>query len=449
MGVPPDRPLRRVAVIGFGYVGSCLAAQLADRGLDVLGVDADAELVAGLNDGHCPISEPGLPELIQRGMASGRLRVTGDYAGTAEADVVVISVGTPVRDDGSLADDQLRDVCAELSRYLRRGQLVVLKSTVGPGTTRNTVLPLLEKSGLTGGEDFTLAFTPERLAEGTALRELRSLPIVVGGLDEKSTREAADFWRGALGVDTIPQPSMESAEIVKLADNWWIDHNIALAGELALFCDLYDVDVLDVIKAANTIPKGDGRVNILQPGVGVGGSCLTKDPWMVWHAARQRGVDLLTAPTARRVNDAMPVHTAQLILAELRNLGRDPDTATVAVLGLAFKNNSGDLRATPVLPVVRALRGAGVTVRTYDPLVDADAAARLFGARPERTVQDAVRDADCIAVLALHRELEDLDYAALPVRRTCLIVDGRAHYSKDQIAGLRALGHVYRGLGRS
>lgn len=437
-----------VAVIGLGYVGSCVAAALADRGLDVVGVDTNARLVEELRRGHCRFQEHGLPELVASGVASGRLRVTTDASAVNEVDVILITVGTPVREDGSLADEQLQGACLELSRHIRAGQLLVLKSTVPPGTTRNLVLPLLQRSGLTGGEHFGLAFTPERLAEGTALAELRSFPIVAGGLDDDSAQDAADFWRQALGVEVIPLDTLEAAEIVKLADNWWIDVNIALGNELAKFSALYGVDVLDVIRAANTIPKGNGNVNILLPSVGVGGSCLTKDPWMVWHSARERGLDILLAPASREVNSGMPEYTAQLAVDELTKLGKDPAASKVAVLGLAFKNNTGDLRATPTLDAVKALEKACGEVTIYDPLVDVEEAEEMFGMAQAASLHDAVRDADCIAVLALHRDFAGIDFAELPVAEGCLVVDGRAYYSRDKIASLRELGYNYRGVGR-
>ncbi|MEV0899188.1 nucleotide sugar dehydrogenase [Actinoplanes sp. NPDC049802] len=438
-----------VAVVGFGYVGSCLAATLADRGVDVIGVDTDGNLVAELNAGRCRFREEGLAELLGDGLASGRLRITSDYAETRNADVVLVTVGTPVLADGSLADGQLRAACAELSRHLRRGQLFVVKSTVPPGTTRTIVRETLERSGLTGSIDFGLAFSPERLSEGVALRELKTFPIVAGGLDPDSAAAAAEFWRRSLGVRAIPLESPEAAEIVKLADNWWIDANIALANELAKFCAVHEVDVIEVIAAANTIPKGSSMINILLPSVGVGGSCLTKDPWMVWQSARRRGVEILTVPAAREINAGMPEYTAQLALSALADLGKDPDTATIAVLGLAFKNNTGDLRATPTQPTIAAFTKAGAEVRIFDPLVDAAEAEDVFGIPVSASIEDAVRGADCVAVLALHRQLEDLDFATLPVAADCLVLDGRAYYSKGKIHSLRELGYHYRGIGRA
>jgi dTDP-alpha-D-glucose dehydrogenase len=440
----PDREDWRVAVVGLGFVGSCLAVTLAGRGLDVVGIDVDSKLIAELDGGYCRFREDELADLLGAVLAGGRLRVTTDYAAAATADIVLIAVGTPIGDDGSLAAGQLSAACAELGRHVRDGQLIIVKSTVPPGTTRTLVLPLLSR----GKTEFGLAFTPERLAEGTALRELRAFPMVAGGLNAESTRAAAQFWRTVLGVRVIELDSLEAAEIVKLADNWWIDLNIALGNELAKFCALFDVDVLDVIAAANTIPKGTGHVNILLPSVGVGGSCLTKDPYMVWRSARDRGLDILTAPAGRQANDGMPEYTAGLIVDGLAALGKQPDGARIAVLGLAFKNNTGDLRATPVRGTVNALVRAGAEVRLFDPLVDTARAAELFGFKPAETMRDAVTDADCVAVLALHREFEGIDFATLPVSKPCVLVDGRAYYAKAKITELSGQGYLYRGVGR-
>ncbi|WP_116204105.1 nucleotide sugar dehydrogenase [Amycolatopsis circi] len=442
----PER--KSVAVIGLGYVGSCVAATLADRGAVVVGIDTDGALVDALNQSCCRFQEQELEELLARAVGSGRLSCTTDYAAVAGVDVVLLIVGTPVRDDGSLDDRQLRAACTTLAKHLREGQLVVLKSTVPLGSTRSLVRPLLEESGLTAGEDFQLAFSPERLAEGTALAELRTLPVVAGGIDAASTKAAEGFWRQALGVEVLAMSTLEAAECVKLADNWWIDLNIALGNELAKFCALFDVDVLEVIKAANTVPKGTGSVNILLPSVGVGGSCLTKDPWMVWRSARDRDLDIRTAAVGREVNARMPGYTAQLIFDELAKLGKKPESARIAVLGLAFKNNTGDLRATPTKGAVDALIEAGAAVRVHDPLADDTSVKEMFGIRPSNSVAEAVRDADCVAILAHHRAFEAIDYGSLPVAKSCVVLDGRAYFPAEKIESLRALGFVYRGIGR-
>jgi len=430
----------------MGYVGSTIAGVLAGEGVDVVGIDVNPELITQLEQRRFWFSEPGLPELIYGGLDSGRLRVTTEYDAVSAADVVIITVGTPVRDK-ELVDVYLRDACAELARHLRRGQLILLKSTVPPGVSRNLVAPLLESSGLKVGEDIGLAFCPERLSEGRALYELRTFPIAIGGWCADSAAAAAEFLRRTIGTETIDCTSMETAEVMKLASNWWIDHNIAMANELAKLCGSLDVDVLEVIAAANTMPKGAGKVNILLPSVGVGGSCLTKDPWMVWRSARDRGVDLHTVPVVRQVNDAMPAYTAGLIAD---GIGRPLRDAKIAVFGVAFKNNTGDLRATPVLPVVNALREGGAEVSLFDPVADPGEVKKVFGLAPADTAAEALQDADCIAVLARHDEFDEIDFVAHrdAVAASCVIVDGRAYYSRETIGRFREHGFGYCGIGR-
>ena len=440
----------KVAIVGFGYVGSCVAAVLAGRGIEVYGIDSDYRLIEEMSSGWCRFNEPGLAEALAAARADGRLTLSTDYEAMRSADVIIVSVGTPVNAGKTIVTEYLETACGIMAPLLREGQLVILKSTVAPGITKNIVRPLLEKAGLTQGRDFGLAFCPERLAEGAALAQLQTLPMIIGGCDEESAAAARTFWVEALNVEALMFPHPEVAELVKLADNWWIDVNVALANELAQLCGSLDVDVLDVIAGANSLPKGSGHVNILLPSVGVGGSCLTKDPWILWSVGRERGVRLRLAETGREVNDAMPGYTYNLIRNGLIAAGKAPETAKVAVLGLAFKNNTNDLRHTPVRPVVEALRSSAAQVEIYDPLVTADIAEAEFGLKQAGSLEEAVEDADCVAVLAGHDQLRDLDFADLAdrVSMPCVIIDGRAYYPQETIERVRALGFSYLGIGR-
>jgi nucleotide sugar dehydrogenase len=439
-----------VAVIGFGYVGSCVGVTLAERGLAVTGIDSDPRLIEEMRAGHCRFNDPGLADALRRALGSAALSLSTGYDSIPAADVIIIAVGTPVDSDRRIVTDHLESACAALADRLRAGQLVIVKSTVAPGTTEDLVRPLLEKGGQIQGRDFGLAFCPERLAEGNAIAQFRSIPMVIGGCDDESAAAASAFWSMALGVEVLQFASPKVAELVKLTDNWWIDSNVALANELAKLCGALGVDVLDVITGANSLPKGNSHVNVLLPSVGVGGSCLTKDPWILWGAASQNGQRLLMAETARQVNDSMPGYTHQLILAELAGLGKDPASSKVAVLGLAFKNNTNDLRHTPVRPVVEALRSTCGQVRIYDPLVADSAAEAEFGLAQSPSFAHAVQDADCVAVLAGHDQFQAMDFAELAhqVSLPCLIVDGRAYYSRQTIETMRQLGFSYRGIGR-
>lgn len=444
----PDRQTLRVAVVGFGYIGSCVGLTLADLGHDVLAIDSDQALLAELAAGKFRFSEPGMAQLWARLAGSGRLQVTADYADVADADVVIITVGEPVAGSRSSLSDRLNDVGRRLAGVLRAGQLVLLKSTVSPGATRR-LQPLLESGGLAEGTDFALAYCPERLAEGAALQQLRSLPVVIGGCGPASAAAAAEFWSRTLGVTTVTVATPEVAEMIKLASNYWIDANVAIANELAQACAAFGVNVLEVIEGANTLPKGSRHVNILLPSVGVGGACLPRDPWILWRAAQEAGVRMPVVEAARAANDAMPQYACDLIGSELLKLGKSLAGAVVGVLGLAFKNNTGDLRMTPVKPAVEGLLAAGASVRVFDPLADEAGVKAVFGLTPAADISETVENADCIAVLAGHRQFEDIDYAALAgrVAAPCLILDGRMYYPAETVASLRRLGFAFSGIG--
>lgn len=440
--------MKKTAIVGFGYIGTCIGAVLADRGYDVTGIDARKQAVEEINAGTTSLHEPGLREMIAKNVAAGRLRATTDYAPVADADVVIVTVGTPLGNDLDPDMGQIVDASSRIARYLRRGQLVVLKSTIPPGTTEDVVRPALEKSGLRLG-DFLLAFCPERLAEGRALLEFTTLPVVVGGVDERSTEAAANFWREALDVPIVKVGNARAAELTKLADNLFIDLNVALANEIAMLCDKLGVDAMEVIHAANTLPKGQHMVNILTPGAGVGGYCLTKDPWFVHHLGKRHGLELRTPVASRTINDGMPRYTVESLRHELARGRKTLQGARVAVLGIAMKSNVGDVRFTPAKDVVNLLEEAGATLAICDPAVT-PADAKTVTPRELVAIEDALRGADAVVVLAGHTEFRTFPLARLAqlVKPGCVVLDGRVMYNHAQIDEMRRLGLVFRGIGR-
>lgn len=440
----------QVAVIGFGYVGSCVGAVLASKRYDVVGIDTRREVVEAINRGEVHIHEPGLGDLVRQCVADGHLRASHDLALAADADVVIVTVGTPLG-DGEPDTTQVETACRDLAEHLRPGQLVMLKSTVPPFTTERVVQPILEEvSGLTAGVDFDLAFCPERLAEGRALHELQILPVVVGGVSRQSTDRAAAFWEESLGLETIRVANARTAELSKLADNWWIDLSIAMGNELALLSEKLDIDALEVIAAANSLPKGAHNVNILLPSVGVGGSCLTKDPWFVDHLARLNGVQLRLPAAGRHVNDEMPDHTFRLVEDGLVARGKQLADSTVAVLGIAFKNNTDDTRFTPAKRVVDLLAASGCKLRVFDPLVPTDTIVDLTGIPPSSGIEEALAGVDAVAFLAGHDDFRrlTLDDLLAHVAPDCVVVDGRMYFSRPQIEAFEAAGLTFRGIGR-
>lgn len=435
-----------VCVVGFGVIGSAIAATLSERGHNTVGIESDAALLAACQSGHYPTTEPGLADLIRAQVAENRLAFTADYAHVADADVIILAVGTPLGEHMKADLSHITNACRSIAPFVRDGQLIMVKSTVPPGVTRTVVAEILRERA-----DVLVAFSPERLAEGQALRDLRTLPIVVGGVDAASTAAAAGFWKSSLDVDVIPVSSAEAAELVKLANNLWIDLNIALGHDLARVCDAlpYPLDVLEVIAAANTLKKGQHYTNILTPSVGVGGYCLTKDPWFLHAVAEERGVDVLTPRASRNVNDAMPAYAANRIAEALDALGVSRSAARIGVLGLAFKSNSGDMRASPVLPFLAGLSSLGFrNVRVCDPRVD-PADARVHGI----TIMDwerAVTASHCVAFLAGHDEFKTIGVTRLAslMAPGGVVFDGRYYFSRKEIDIIARNGLIYRGVGR-
>jgi UDP-N-acetyl-D-mannosaminuronic acid dehydrogenase len=437
-----------IAVVGFGYIGTVIGAVLADRGWPVTGIDVRQNVVDEINLGKTTVPEPGLSELVSNNVRVGRLRATTDLGALAENDFVIVTVGTPLGPDYEPIVDDIRAAARAVGEHLRTGHLVILKSTVPPDTTEKLVRPILEEaSGLRAGVDFGLAFCPERLAEGQAIRELTSIPVVVGAVDERSARACSALWRHALGVDSVVVDDPRTAEMVKLADNLWIDLNVALANELAKVCDGLGMDVLQVIEAANTMPKVNQNVNILRPSMGVGGYCLTKDPWFVNHLGQSLGLDLAIPRTSRTVNDTMPAYTYGLLKQLLADQGKAIETSRIAVLGIAFKNNTGDCRLTPTKHVVALLEESGCELSIHDPWVVAEEALEVTKIPLTADIESAVKGADALVVLAGHREFHQIPLVRLadPVAARCVFLDGRNSFDP---AAVRAAGFVYKGIGR-
>jgi dTDP-alpha-D-glucose dehydrogenase len=447
-----DRSLR-VGIVGFGYVGSCLGAVLTARGFSVLGVDVRPDLVDEVNQGRIPFNEPGLPEALARAHEAGLLEATTEFARVGEVDVVLLCVGTPLGEGFEPDTSQVEAAARALAPHLRAGHLVILKSTAPPGTTEDIVAPAL---GLPSRHresyrdpGIRLAFCPERLAEGSALRELMTIPVVVGGIDAPSREAAVAFWAGALGVDTVPVRNARTAEMVKLANNQWIDLNIALANELARLSERVGVDALEVILAANSLPKGQHHVNILSPSMGVGGSCLTKDPWFLAHLGERLGVTLRLPAAGRQVNDAMPTHAVDRIRQGLAARGKALEDATVAVLGVAFKSNTGDCRSSPTRAAIEALQAACREVRVHDPLVTEDDARLVTSLPLVPSVDDALRGADCVAYFTGHDVFRTLSLERVAALAPgALVMDGRMYFPPEAIARMDELGMGFAGIGR-
>jgi len=429
-----------VEVYGLGFVGLTLAVALAGRGHFVTGIDTHADLAAQLQAGKPHVFEPRLPDMMRRALDSGQLifRNTPD---NEHHRVVIIAVGTPVEDDGSASLSALRSVCEGVGKRLKRGDLVMLRSTVPVGTTRGFVRDLLESgSSLKAGEDFHLAFTPERTVEGQAMKELTSLPQIVGGLSSRCTEKAIGFWQ-TLTDSVVNVDSVEAAELVKLINNSYRDLSFAFSNGLALLADRFNLDAARVIAAAN---EGYPRNPIPKPSPGVGGYCLTKDPFLYAAVDRDAGHGLLSSH-GRAVNQQAGRYPVQVVERFAERLGRPFSECCILVVGLAFKGwpETNDLRGSTGVDVARALANCGCEVLGFDAVVDA-ASVEALGIKPVTLHEGA---AHCDALLILNNHPDNVPDGLIQrlEGRSTLLFDGWAMLDRHEVEGYTSI--VYATMG--
>jgi len=382
----------KICVLGLGYIGLPTASTFATHGLNVVGVDVNRKVVQGLRNGHLHIYEPGLRTLVQAALRSGNLVVRDQ---PEEADAFIISVPTPFLDDKKADLSFVRAATQAIVPHLREGNLVILESTSPPRTTIDVVAPILEQSGLKAGRDFYLAYSPERVLPGQILREIVENARVIGGVDQASAEAGRDLYQIFVLGDII-LTTATTAEMVKLMENTYRDVNIAIANEFSRLADRFGVDVWEAIDIANLHP----RVNILHPGPGVGGHCISVDPWFFVEAAP----DITTLIRASRdVNDAQPEFVVEVIE---RIAGGDVSGLSIALLGLSYKADVDDLRESPAVEVAHLLLKAGAIVTAYEPYkLD----FQLEGLRVETTLEAAVAHAEVIVLLVGHKILKEIN----------------------------------------
>jgi len=401
----------KVGVIGLGYVGLPLAVEFARAGLDVTGFDVDAFKVAEINAGRSYIRDVS-EEHVSESVKAGRLRATTDMAGLAEMDAIDICVPTPLR---KTRDPDLSYIVQSVDAvkvHLRKGQLVILESTTYPGTTDEVVQPVLEEGGLKAGEDFFLAFSPERVDPGNTVHSTRSIPKVVGGTSEVSTELACELYRTI--IDTVvPVSSTQVAEMVKLLENTFRAVNIGLVNEIALMSHRMNIDVWEVIDAAGTKPFG---FMPFYPGPGLGGHCIPIDPFYLSWKARQTGFECRFIELAGHVNGSMPAFVVDRVAEMLNTVKKAINGSRVHILGVAYKKDVSDIRESPALDIMELLLKRGAQVSYTDPFVP-----RLKHADLDLTSSEASTGVDCAVICTNH---SSFDYAEIPGRFP-LVLDTR------------------------
>ena len=408
-------------IVGLGYVGLPLAVELANAGFRVLGFDVQEKVVEGLNAGHSHVKDVSDAQL-QSAVHAGRFSATTDMLRLAEPDAVSICVPTPL---SKFKDPDVSFIVAAteaVKRTLRRGQAIILESTTSPGTTREILLPALESTGLTVGQDFFLAFSPERVDPGNASYGTRNTPQVVGGITEDCARVAVALYQPA--IDTlVPVSTTEAAELVKLLENTFRSVNIGLVNEMAIVCDKLGVNVWEVIEAAATKPFGFMK---FLPGPGLGGHCIPIDPhYLAW---KMRGLNYKTRfiDLAGELNTEMPLFWVRKVSESLNDQGKAVRGATVLVLGVAYKRDIDDIRESPALDIIRLLEGQGARVSYSDPHVPVFAEdGHEF--RSVALDSKTVAAADCVMIVTDH---SSVDYRMIK-RHAKLVVDTRNALPKE------------------
>ena len=412
-----------VGVVGLGYVGLPAALLIAEAGFRVTGIDLREDRIAALTAGTSPIegNEPGLEELLKK--VAPRTAFSTDHAALRDADVVLVAVETPVESDHRPRYGALRAALGSLAPVLRPGALLVIESTLAPGTIDRVVVPFLEAAGRRVGEDLLVGHCPERVMPGKLLSNMRSLSRVCGGTTEDTAARMVAFYRAFVSADLDPADAV-TAELTKTAENAYRDVNIAFANELALICEAVGADFAKVRPLVN---KSPGR-NVLLPGTGVGGHCIPKDPWLLLSGQEgppDPAFGVIAA--ARRTNDAMPLKVAARLKRELEGRGGQLAGATVALLGWAYLENSDDDRNTPSAPLKAALEAEGATVRVHDPFVLPEGAPKL-------SLEAALSGADAVVIAVGHEAYKQADWSKV----RALVLDGRN--ALGDRAGVQTLG---------
>jgi len=415
---------KKIVVLGMGYVGLPLAIILARSGYEVVGVDIKKEIVNAINNGIVPLREKGIEKIFSEDNVKNNLIVAEK---PCEADVFIVSVPTPLEHKRKVANlSNVISAAESFLPYLKKGDLIIIESTIPPLTCREVIKPLIEENtGLKVGEDVFLSHCPERVLPGNTFYEVIHNNRVIGGIDRESAEMAREVY-GSFVKGDIDIVDDITAELVKLMENTYRDVNIALANEFSLVAETLGIDMKKAIELANKHP----RVKILNPGIGVGGHCIPKDPWFIIQADPK---NTILISTARRVNDGMP----EKIASKIRKALKDVSDPKIIALGMTYKPDSDDLRESPALEIIRILKEEGYNITGYDNFVEGN---------EYDSIKNIAKGSDCIVTLVEHtkikEELEKAEREIKSVMRTPIILRVGVSYKPDSY-DLRQRGRNY------
>jgi len=408
----------KIGIIGLGYVGLPVGVAFAEAGFRVTGIDVVAKRVAQLNRGESYIDDIGNERLLPLN-ASGNFKATADSSVLAAQDVIIICVPTPLNKNQDPDLDAIRNATAAIAKNLQKGQLIILESTTYPGTTEEVILPVLTKTGRKVGEDFYLAFSPERIDPGSVSSKgwrFENTPKVIGGVSAKCTEMATELYNQVVE-KIVPVSSPRAAEMTKIFENVFRVVNVAVVNELALLCDRMGLNIWEVLTAANTKPFG---IMNFTPGPGVGGHCIPIDPFYLTWKARELDFHTRFIELAGEINLQMPYHVRELAIRALNRSGKGLQGAKVLVLGVAYKRDVSDYRESPALKIISLLEKDGAQVSYHDPHVPELREGELLHKSVE--LDNAILSmADCVLIITDH---STFDYKEI-VAQAQVVVDTR------------------------
>lgn len=428
----------KICIVGLGYVGLPTAIFFAENDFNVIGVGIDEKKLEMINQGISPLGELGLDERLREVVKKGKLTATLDLPGaTRQSDIILLIVPTPVTKSKDPDLSHVIDAGKKVSEGLGKGKLVVLESTVYPGVTEEVLQPILEESGLKAGEDFGLAYCPERYNPGDDAHSIEKVARVVGGITPEWAEITRELYQFIIKEDIKVLRNIKTSEAAKVIENTQRDLNIALVNELAMIFEKIGIDVMEVIEGAST----KWNFNVYYPGGGVGGHCLPVDPYYLVKKAKELGYHSKVIAAGRTINDHMPQHVFGLLSDALNDNEKSVKNSKIVVLGLSYKENVGDDRESPSEELINELEHYQAQVTIVDPYIEK---TQVYGTL-ESDLYQALEDADAMVLMTSHQEFRDLDFEkAKKLMKIPIIVDARRIYDPEN---LKRMGFFYSGVG--
>ena len=436
-----DVRFKHIGVVGLGYVGLTLALTLADLGFKSKGFDTNPVVIKNLKSGRPHFFENGLEGLLKDNLGKN-FEVVDNFEGTNKCDIYFIAVGTPLNNKKKPNLDFLKKASEKIGKILKNGDAVILRSTVPVGTTRSVVIPILEKySKLKAGDDFFIAFAPERTIEGKALEELKKLPQVIGGVNWASADLASNIF-SHMTHSVVLVDSLEEAEMVKLINNTYRDVVFSFANEVSLVSRKFGISARKVIEAAN---RGYDRSNVPMPSPGVGGACLEKDPFIFMDSASKKGYNPLLARDSRKISELIVNAVSEDILKFIK--AKNIKNPSVLIMGFAFKGKpvTSDVRGSTSIHLVNKIKSKIQDIRVFDPVVSEKDIVK-YGARNIRNIKDGFKNVDAVVVMNNNQSFESIDIREMLklAKKPCLLLDCWGLYNKEEVE--KVGGVIYQSL---